>query len=249
MKSTLLLASSLVATTLASAEVTQTIEETHPFKRDAVVRVSNINGSIDITTWDKEEVSIVAVKKGKTQEDLDRITVIIEARSDRLVIDTKHERGAWWQFWKNSTNGGVNYTLRVPAAVTLEEIETVNSGVKIDGVTGTVRAKTVNGSVELRGLAATASLETVNGRVVAEFVRVPDDARINLESVNGACEITLPSDANAHINASTVNGGIHSDLPITTTKSTKRSLEGTLGSGGARIALSTVNGGVQIRGR
>jgi len=245
---TLLLLSAF-ATSVASADVTETIDETHPFAADGVIRVSNINGSVDITAWDQEEISVTAVKKGKTQSDLDRIEVIIEAQPDRLVIATKQERRPWWLWWKPGPKGSVRYTLRVPATVTLEKISTVNSNVAIDGVTGLVRANTVNGRVEAYGLAASATLTTVNGGTIAAFDRVPEDAHIKLSTVNGSCEVRLPAGVNARLDASTVNGSVRCDFPVAATKSTKKKVQGTLGDGGtAAIDLSTVNGSVSIRG-
>lgn len=249
MKTSLTLLLSVFITSLAFADVTQTIEETHPFAADGVIRISNVNGTIDITGWDRAEIRISAVKTGKTQSDLDRIAVTIDAQPDRLVISTKQEKRPWWLWWKPGPKGSVRYTLRVPATVTLEKISTVNSNVAINGVTGLVRANTVNGRVEAYGLAAAATLTTVNGGTIAAFARVPEDVHIKLETVNGSCEVRLPAGVNARLNASTVNGSVRCDLPVTTTKSTKKKVQGTLGNGGtAAIDLSTVNGSVSIRG-
>jgi DUF4097 and DUF4098 domain-containing protein YvlB len=45
-----------------------------------------------------------------------------------------------------------------------------------------------------------------------------------------------------------VNGGIESDFPITVRgRWGPRSMTGTIGSGGRRLELETVNGAIQIR--
>jgi DUF4097 and DUF4098 domain-containing protein YvlB len=45
-----------------------------------------------------------------------------------------------------------------------------------------------------------------------------------------------------------VNGTVRSDFAFTTTtKNSKRSVEARIGGGGARIELSTVNGGIRVR--
>ena len=70
---------------------------------------------------------------------------------------------------------------------------------------------------------------------------------IKLKSVNGSVELGLPGSPNADVKASTVNGGIKSDFPLTVQGSfVGHNLSGTLGSGGTRIELSNVNGSIHI---
>ncbi len=61
--------------------------------------------------------------------------------------------------------------------------------------------------------------------------------------------VTLPSDANAHLKAGTVHGSINNDLglPVREGRYVGRDLEGQLGTGGARVNLSNVNGTITIR--
>jgi DUF4097 and DUF4098 domain-containing protein YvlB len=60
--------------------------------------------------------------------------------------------------------------------------------------------------------------------------------------------MTLPEGLNADVKASTVNGDIQTDFPLTVTgKISRRKLEGTIGSGGRTLELSTVNGGIELR--
>ena len=61
--------------------------------------------------------------------------------------------------------------------------------------------------------------------------------------------INLPHDANASVTAETINGGIDgSDFGLKANKGfVGRDLEGDIGDGSARLALSTVNGAIKIR--
>jgi hypothetical protein len=58
----------------------------------------------------------------------------------------------------------------------------------------------------------------------------------------------LPPNVNADISATTVNGGISSELDLVVKKSPPggRKLEGKLGQGGPMVKLTTVNGAVHI---
>jgi DUF4097 and DUF4098 domain-containing protein YvlB len=72
---------------------------------------------------------------------------------------------------------------------------------------------------------------------------------VKLNVVNGSVSIFLPSSANAHVKASTVHGGIHSDLPLEVEKSQYApgaTVDSTLGSGGATIELESVNGSIYL---
>jgi DUF4097 and DUF4098 domain-containing protein YvlB len=73
---------------------------------------------------------------------------------------------------------------------------------------------------------------------------------VSLSTVNGHIEATLPANANAEVTASTINGGLSSELPALVVKKefpVSSHLKGTLGSGGARVKASTVNGGIRFR--
>jgi hypothetical protein len=214
--------------TAASGAVTETISQTHPLSADGTITLSNVNGPISITAWDRNEVAIEAVKKAQTAEDLARIHVKIDAQPTRLAITTDHEKS--WPFGR-SIRGEVKYTLRVPAGARLQKIESVNSDVTVTG------------------LRAGVDVHTVNGGLYAEFARLPAGVRVTFETVNGGCELVLPADAGARIDARTVNGGVHCDLPVTIEDSGRGTIRGTIGGGGADLKLRSVNGGVTIRKR
>jgi len=58
----------------------------------------------------------------------------------------------------------------------------------------------------------------------------------------------LPGSASADLEATTVNGSIDSDFPITMRgRMTPQSLRGRIGDGGRDLKLTTVNGGITIR--
>ena len=87
----------------------------------------------------------------------------------------------------------------------------------------------------------------MNGRLEAEFTRLSGSA--DLSSVNGSVTVTLPSDAKAEIEASTVSGRISNDfgLPINNHQWVGHDLRAELGGGGTQIKLSNVNGHIEIR--
>lgn len=94
----------------------------------------------------------------------------------------------------------------------------------------------------------TARAETVNGGITARLGRADWTGALKLTTVNGGIEMTMPEDLSADVKASTVNGDIQTDFPLTVTgRISRRKVEGTIGSGGRLLELSTVNGGIELR--
>ncbi|HEV2750413.1 MAG TPA: DUF4097 family beta strand repeat-containing protein, partial [Gemmatimonadales bacterium] len=71
---------------------------------------------------------------------------------------------------------------------------------------------------------------------------------LDFATVNGGITLDLPANLSTEVKASTVNGEIETDFPLTITgRFGPRRLNGTIGSGGRRLALSTVNGSIRLR--
>ena len=70
-----------------------------------------------------------------------------------------------------------------------------------------------------------------------------------MHSVNGPMTVTIPSNADADIEANNVNGGISNDfgLSVRSHHFVGHDLRGTLGKGGVHFALENVNGSIAIR--
>ena len=77
-----------------------------------------------------------------------------------------------------------------------------------------------------------------------------EDLRSDLQfsTVNGSVVVSLPAGANAEVEAGTVNGSLESDFPLTIQgRFSNRRMRGTIGDGGHRLKMETVNGGITIR--
>lgn len=248
---TTLAALSLFAATLAGAEVTEQFTQTHPLSAHGNISLSNVNGDVEIVAWDRAEVRIEAVKFAKNSERLERISIEVDAQPDLITIKTMHPKldHSWFGSWKGANHGGVRYKLHVPAALAQLKVDTMNANVTATGVRGDMKIDTMNGRIEARGLNGDINLDTMNGRIFASFDTIRSGQKISLDTMNGSCTVELPRDTGAQVRASTMNGRVKSDLPITIEKSTRRSLRGTLGQGGASIVLDSMNGSLTLRAR
>jgi DUF4097 and DUF4098 domain-containing protein YvlB len=71
---------------------------------------------------------------------------------------------------------------------------------------------------------------------------------LEFATVNGSITIAIGGGVNAHLSASTVNGDIDSDFPVTVQgRFGPRHVDATIGRGGPEIHASTVNGGIRLR--
>lgn len=245
------LVTALTAASGALADVTEEVSYNFTLNDGGRFSLENINGDVTVTGGRGNEVEVLAIKEAPNQEALDNIQILVDDSAGSIRIETDYPNdsdGGW--FKRNFSNkGSVTYVVRVPAGTNLEAVESVNGDLEISGVTGVVKASTVNGDIIATGLTSNTDIETVNGTVNANFVSLRGTQKAKCESVNGKLVVSLPEDADASVSAETINGGIDgSDFGLKTSKGfVGRDLEGDIGEGSARLALSTVNGAIKIR--
>ncbi|HEY3927943.1 MAG TPA: DUF4097 family beta strand repeat-containing protein [Candidatus Koribacter sp.] len=228
----------------AAAPYRDEFHKTYPASSNIVVSLSNINGDVQITAWDQNQVQLDAVKTANSEEKLKEAEIRVDACDSRIRIETHYP-----EHFTNHNPATVEYTLKVPRNARLDKIELVNGRLEITGVKGDVRGSSVNGAVSGKALSGDVELTTVNGTVTSELVNMLSSHHVKLSSVNGRVELAMPKNADAHLSASTVSGSISSDFNLPIHKGFVGSdLDTTLGSGATRVELSNVNGSIQIHG-
>lgn len=228
--------------------LSEEFHQTYAISAEGRIELDNINGPVHISSWDRNEVKVDAVKYADTKERLDEAKIEINAGKDYVSIDTKYpDHDHNWNWGSHNNPASVEYTLTVPRTARLDEIKLINGSLDITGMTGEVRASCINGRLEANDLTGRAELSTVNGKLLAKFDQLNGQS-VDLNSVNGSVDLTIPSDSNAEVEANTVSGGIDNDfgLHVNHHNFVGHDLRGELGSGGAQIKVSNVNGHVEI---
>jgi len=228
---------------------TEEFHQTYALTSDGRVELDNINGAVHISTWDQNEVKVDAVKYADSKERLEQARIDIDSGKDHLSIRTKYPDHDLTFNWGSHNNpASVEYTLTVPRTARLDEIKLINGSLDVTGVTGEVHASCINGRLEAHNLSGRADLSTINGHLDAKFDQLRGSS-LELKSVNGSVELTIPSDSKAEIEASTVSGRIDNDfgLHVNHHSFVGHDLRGELGNGGPRIKLSNVNGRIETR--
>jgi DUF4097 and DUF4098 domain-containing protein YvlB len=230
-------------------QFTEEFHQTYALASGGRVALDNINGSVHITGWDRNEVKVDAVKYARSKERLDEAKIVIDASKDNISIRTEypdHNLTFRDDDWDNPAS--VEYTLSVPRTARLDQIKLINGSLDVKGIAGEVRASCINGHLKASGLSGPVRLSTINNRVEVQFDHL-GTSPIELASVNGGVLLTLPSDSKAELEASTVHGGISNDfgLRVRNHRIVGHDLHGELAGGGSRIKLSNVNGTIEIR--
>jgi len=211
------------------------------------------NGGVFIRGWDRDDVQMrarVTVRDESPDEAAQTAKqVTISTTGGRIRADGP--RGS--SRWRGGDDGrywSVAYELQVPRKADIR-VDATNGGIVIEDVRGRVDAQTVNGGIVLGGVNGDVRGKTVNGGVRAEISEHWDGPGLDLQTVNGGVVLSVPGGFSAELDARTSNGGISVDVPVTISGliNSRRQLRGTLGSGGPRVTLSAVNGGISISRR
>lgn len=248
-----LLPAEMPATERRTQDVTEKFDQTYPLPADGRISVTNINGSIVVEAWDRNEVRVEATKIADSQETLNEVQIKVSSRADAVRVEA--DWGSWKLRDRSDSNRDrrieVQFKISAPRGAVLNSIETINGSVTLAEFTNFTKASAVNGDVNAGNLRGTANLSTVNGEVKAEFERVDQGSKISLNTVNGAVRVLLPSDVNATVKADSLNGEISNEfgLPVRKGQFIGRNLYGRLGSGDVQIRLNSVNGPLSINRR
>src|SRR6195256_1296707 len=121
--------------------LSEEFHQTYALTADGRVELDNINGAVHISSWDRNEVKVDAVKYADTKERLDEARIEVDSGKDYLSIRTKYRDHNLTFDWGSHNNpAGVEYTVTVPHAVRLDEIKLINGSLDVTGVSGEVRA-------------------------------------------------------------------------------------------------------------
>jgi len=163
-----------------------------------------------------------------------------------------------------SSNGGIHVT-NLKGNI---DAQTSNGGVEVQDLDGSAILKTSNGRVHAEGVKGTLEAETSNGGINVHLAKADAGRPVKLNTSNGSIDLTVDSanqndvyastsnagitvhmlpSIGARLRAHTSNGSINSDFEVQVQgQISKHSLEGTIGSGGPVLDLSTSNGGIRL---
>jgi putative adhesin len=218
------------------------------------IEIKGVNGDVRAVAG-SGDVEVTAVKHAR-RSDPDEVKIEVVQHENGVTICAVYPSDGRRENSCEAGEGGhmnvrdndviVDFTVRVPEGVRFAG-NTVNGEVEAANLSGDVEANTVNGNIRI-STAGYAEAQTVNGSIVASLGRSTWSDGLDFRTVNGGITLDLPAGLSTEVRATTVNGDIQTDFPLMVTgRLGPRSLRGTIGSGGRRLALETVNGSIRLR--
>jgi hypothetical protein len=118
-----------------------------------------------------------------------------------------------------------------------------------DVAAGSLMADSSDGSITIELLRADSTdVHAIDGAIRIEFTPdAPKALNVSATASDGSITLVTPPGVSAAIDASTSDGSIHTDLPITVRGKVGKSLQGAIGDGEGRIHLRTSDGSITIR--
>jgi len=220
------------------------------------LEIRGVNGDIEATLAPGNEIEVSA-RKTAHRSDPASVEIQVVPSDEGVTICAVYPTGRHARHENRCEPGGggqdtenndvvVHFTVKVPAGVRFSA-STVNGDVTATALKSDADLSTVNGGIHA-STSGTVEAETVNGSIDAAMGRADWTGEASFTTVNGELDLTLPGNLSAEVRAETVNGDLESDFPLTVSgKFGPRHLRGTIGNGGRRLNLTTVNGSIRLR--
>lgn len=220
---------------------TQEITKTYPLQSNGSFELNNVNGTVRIEGWDKNEVEIRAIKSTPDERgSLDLVSIDVEAKPDGLAVSTRYPQ-------EEGVEVTVDYVIHVPRHAQVSHVNTINGTLRVFSSESLGELHTVNGNIEVYESGGNLHAHTTNGNVYVELKHPGGAQGVSAETTNGSVLLAIPPDLPADLQARCMNGSFSSELPLMIKGASQpRTVHGTLSQGGTPIRLGTVNGTIRV---
>ena len=253
--------SGLAAAGFISAAPTQTkqqypvrgeINRSFPLAPNAQIDVTGIEGAVKVETRNDNRAEIHFVRHARTQRDFDCETIVVQDSPTSLTIE--HQTDASCRV----IQAYEELTLIVPQSANLT-VGRIEGDFTVGKTDGYLQLSSIEGSVRA-GEVQAAQIEAIEGGVTLSIARL-DSQGVTVRAIEGPVELRVANDINANLRVRATEG-VDIDLPNAPNKligtnsfqsededrSRRRGTELQLGTGGAKITISAIEGRVRVRG-
>ncbi|HEU4516363.1 MAG TPA: DUF4097 family beta strand repeat-containing protein [Steroidobacteraceae bacterium] len=171
------LAAAVIAAAAPPAMAQQQINKRVNVAPDATVEVSNVQGGVTITAWDRNEVELVAELESSRDE------LEFEATERHVRVEVERPNGKYG----HDEDDEAYLTLRVPSGARLI-IDTVSAEIGATGVKGEQSLESVSGEVRTQAFDAPVRASSVSGEVTV--TGNGGKANVTTENVSGTSTVT-----------------------------------------------------------
>ena len=231
------------------------INERRDVASDALIEIALVSGSVRITGWDKSEMELT----GSLGDEDQRLE--ISGGKNRLKIEVRLPKN-------DREPEPSTLVLRAPRGGRIE-VDNVSGPITVADMASRIEINSVSGDLVIKGKPRELTLNTVSGEIKVDDGESVENAEINsvsgsidarlrfrpgasfaFETVSGGITLRLPDSASAEFEISTFSGGISSDFgdkPVQKSSFlSAKELVFSLGSGGARVEVSSFSGQIKL---
>jgi DUF4097 and DUF4098 domain-containing protein YvlB len=219
----------VMAIAAGSAAAQKKIDDKLPAQADGLVRISNLAGSVRISGWERDEISL----SGNLPSNVERVD--FSSEGGLATISVVLRRNSW-------SSKSTEIEIRLPFKSSLD-IETVSADIAVADVRGKMRLSSVSGSIRVEGGVAAFIANSTSGaidieanggggraRTISGYINLRDPGgEVRAESVSGAIAIRGGKLENATIE--TTAGKIKLDTDL---------------AKGARVDATTMSGSIEL---
>lgn len=218
----------------------------------AMIEIKNISGNVQASLASSDEVLVHATKTGR-DSDPASVTIEVVRHAEGVTIcaiypdlpghaPNECAPGLQGNMSTRYNDVNVEFSLSVPAGVKFVA-RVLNGDVIAEGLESDVFVNTMNGDVTVT-TTGVAEASTAHGSLNVTIGRADPGRDLTFRTANGNVTVRVPVNTNAEVLATTVYGAIASEFPLEGTRYRKT---GTLGGGGPRLTLTTIDGNVSLR--
>jgi hypothetical protein len=233
---------------LAATEETEHVTRTIQMGPGGTLRLRSFSGRVTITTSDRSEITIDAVRHG-TRDRLDHVKLDIHTEGSNIVaVDANHHDRSWSWFAFTGRHNVVetDFDIKVPRRTNLN-VSVFSAPVTVDGVEGSHKVSSFSSRLSFSDVAGPIRAHSFSGSVVIREKSWDSNQTIDVDTFSGNVELHVPESARATVSFNSFSGRLNSEMPLTLQSSSRRNLKAELGGGGeGTLRFKTFSGSVRI---
>jgi hypothetical protein len=190
----------------------ETVEHSYKIESNTSISIKNIDGSIRLYGSPGDELIFQGIKRAYSAKRLKQIAVNVSVQPRAVAIETTFPRKSTWGLFDRA--GTVDYTIVVPATVSISRLELANGELSVEGMRGqNVHASLGTGRLVERNCFSNVDVTVGRGTLTLAYEWwEPGKFSVHANIANGNAIAFFPSDAVFHLIAETVRGRIASDF-------------------------------------
>ena len=248
---TAVLISLLLAASVVLAQETKEYEDTFEFDQYGTVSIDTYKGSINVETWDKNEIYFYAKVEPdlggwsdiSPEEQLERCEVRLNKSNDYVSLESDYQNDIWGN---SGTLALVHYEIKMPASARLR-IDDYKSETHVENLDSDFEIETYKGTVNIVNFSGELTVDTYKGTVEIDYSNFTDDAYF--DTYKGEIELHLPSNSKFDFDFDLGRkGDFESDFDmVMKSYSSDEGARGKVNGGGPEIKFSTYKGEIVLR--